>query len=68
MSCRISVIRRPTVERGVAQEGLTGAACQRHRGILGELTKRNVKLSFGGSIHNPTDLQRVVVQRIGDGG
>ena len=28
---------------GVAQESLTGAACQRHRGILGELTKRNVK-------------------------
>jgi hypothetical protein len=54
--------------RGVAQEGLTGAACQRHRGILGELTKRNVKLSFGGSIHNPTDLQRVVVQRVGDDG
>jgi DNA invertase Pin-like site-specific DNA recombinase len=29
---------------GVAEESLTGAACQRHRGILGELTKRNVKL------------------------
>jgi hypothetical protein len=26
------------------------------RDILGELTRRNVKLSFGGSIHNPTDL------------
>jgi hypothetical protein len=25
-------------------ESLTGVACQRHRGILGELTKRNVKL------------------------
>ena len=25
---------------GVAQESLTGVACQRHRGILGELTKR----------------------------
>jgi DNA invertase Pin-like site-specific DNA recombinase len=24
--------------------------------ILDELTKRNVKLSLGGSIHNPTDL------------
>ena len=29
---------------GVAQESLTGVACQPHRGILGELTKRNVKL------------------------
>ena len=26
------------------------------RDILDELTKRNVKLSLGGSIHNPTDL------------
>jgi DNA invertase Pin-like site-specific DNA recombinase len=26
------------------------------RDILGELTRRNVKLGFGGSIHNPTDL------------
>jgi len=26
------------------------------RDILGELTRRNVKLSFGGSIHHPTDL------------
>ena len=25
------------------------------RDILDELTKRNVKLSLGGSIHNPTD-------------
>jgi hypothetical protein len=40
---------------GVAQESLTGVACQRHRGILDELTKRNVKLSLGGSIHDPTD-------------
>ena len=37
--------------------GLDGRGLSASSRILGELTKRNVKLSFGGSMHNPTDLQ-----------
>jgi DNA invertase Pin-like site-specific DNA recombinase len=37
--------------------------------ILDELTKRNVKLSLGGSIHDPTDsVGTSAVQRLGNGG
>jgi hypothetical protein len=36
--------------------GLGRTVAARRCAILGELTKRNVKLGFGGSIHNPTDL------------
>jgi DNA invertase Pin-like site-specific DNA recombinase len=39
------------------------------RDILDELTKRNVKLSLGGSIHDPTDpVGTSAVQRLGNGG
>ena len=41
------------------------------RAILHELTKRNIKLSLGGSIHNPTDplaTKRTVVIRMCCGG
>ena len=38
------------------------------RDILDELTKRNVRLSLGGSIHDSTDPVGVVVQCVGDGG
>jgi hypothetical protein len=39
------------------------------RDILGELRRRNVKLGFDGSIHNPIDLwEGCVVQRVDDGG
>jgi hypothetical protein len=38
------------------------------RDILDELTRRNVKLSLGGSVHDPTDPNRsAAVQRVGDG-
>jgi DNA invertase Pin-like site-specific DNA recombinase len=38
------------------------------RDILDELTKRHVKLSFGGSIHDPNRSARAAaVQRFGDG-
>jgi hypothetical protein len=37
--------------------------------ILDELTKRNMKLSLSGSIHDPTDpVGRLLFHRVGDGG
>ena len=39
------------------------------RDILDELTTRNVKLSLGGSIHDPTDpVGRPLFNSVGDGG
>ena len=37
-------------------------------GILDELTRCNVKLSLGGSIHDPTIRLQVAVQRVGHDG
>jgi DNA invertase Pin-like site-specific DNA recombinase len=36
--------------------------------ILDELTKRHVKLSLGGWIHDPTDPVGRLLQLVGDGG